>query len=115
MKILIDENLPKRLRQALVGHEAYTVPQMGWATKKNGELLKLMSGQFDVFLTMDSNLQFQQNIASYPIRFIRLVAPSNKLSTVLPLMPYVLGALDTLQPGELIEISLPAEPEEDAS
>lgn len=62
MKILLDECLPRKLKFELSGHEAYTVPQMGWASKKNGELLALMSEQFDVFLTVDSNMQHQQNL-----------------------------------------------------
>ena len=63
MRILLDECLPKRLKRDLVGHEARTVPEMGWASKKNGELLVLAEAGFDVFLTVDRNLSFQQDIA----------------------------------------------------
>ncbi len=56
MKMLIDECLPRKLKHELPGHEVRTVPEMGWAGKKNGELLRLMSGQFDVFVTIDRNL-----------------------------------------------------------
>jgi predicted nuclease of predicted toxin-antitoxin system len=57
VKILIDECLPRKLKNALPDHEVKTVPEMGWAGKKNGELLKLMIGVFDVFITVDSNLK----------------------------------------------------------
>ena len=60
MRILLDECLPKRLKRDLTGHTARTVPEMGWAGKENGELLALATGQFDVFLTVDRNLSFQQ-------------------------------------------------------
>lgn len=60
MRILLDECLPKRLERNLVGHEARTVPEMGWVSTQNGELLALAEGAFDVFLTVDRNLSFQQ-------------------------------------------------------
>lgn len=60
MKLLLDENLPKKLKKDLSIHEVYTVHDMGWNSKKNGELLKLMLNKgFDVLLTFDKNLQFQ--------------------------------------------------------
>ena len=62
MRILLDECLPKRLKRDLVGHQARTVPEMGWASKKNGELLALAEAEFDVFVTVDRNLSFQQDV-----------------------------------------------------
>jgi predicted nuclease of predicted toxin-antitoxin system len=67
MKILIDECLPRKLKHEFPGHEVRTVPEMGWASKKNGELLALMSGQFDVFLTKDNNLQHQHTLSQVSI------------------------------------------------
>jgi predicted nuclease of predicted toxin-antitoxin system len=73
VRILLDECLPRRLKRDLVGHHARTVPEMGWASKKNGELLALAEADFDVFLTVDRNLSSQQNIdrfdgGSWPAR-----------------------------------------------
>jgi predicted nuclease of predicted toxin-antitoxin system len=64
VRVLLDECLPKRLKRELVGHDTRTVPEMGWASKRNGELLALAVGRFDVFLTADRNLSFQQDVAA---------------------------------------------------
>ena len=66
MKILIDECLPRKLKYTLSDHDAITVPEAGWAGKKNGELLRLMSEEnFEVFITVDSNMQYQQQLPIY--------------------------------------------------
>jgi hypothetical protein len=63
MRILLDECVPRRLARELAGHDVRTVPEMGWSGKRNGELLQLMAGQgFEVFLTVDQNLRYQQNL-----------------------------------------------------
>jgi hypothetical protein len=64
VRVLLDECLPKRLKRELVGHDTRTIPEMGWASKRNGELLALAVGRFDVFLTADRNLSFQQDVAA---------------------------------------------------
>jgi predicted nuclease of predicted toxin-antitoxin system len=64
MRILLDECVDWRLARDVVGHDVRTARQMGWTTIKNSELLALASGQFDVFVTVDRNLSFQQNLAS---------------------------------------------------
>lgn len=102
MKILIDECLPRRLKNALPDYEVKTVPEAGWAGKKNGELLRLMTGVFDVFITIDNNLEHQQQLQNMPISFVVLSAKNNKLETLLPLMAIVQTALQTLQPGQVI-------------
>jgi hypothetical protein len=77
MRILLDEDLPRRLGPLLVGHYTTTVPLSGWSGIKNGQLLALASTKFDIFLTMDQNLEFQQNLASVPSRAtVRAVASS---------------------------------------
>ncbi len=78
---------------------------MGWSGKKNGELLQLMTGQFDIFITIDNNMQHQHNLADKPIAFIVLTAHNNKLETLKPLMPKVAETLQTIQPGHLVEIT----------
>jgi predicted nuclease of predicted toxin-antitoxin system len=78
VRILLDECLPKRLKRDLVGHEAQTVPEMGWASKTNGELLALAESGFDVFLTVDRNLSFQQEITRFNVAVVVLVAKGNR-------------------------------------
>lgn len=105
MKILIDECLPRKLKRELPGHEVKTVPEAGWSGTKNGVLLQLMAGIYDVFITIDNNLQDQQKLASQPVRFIVLAAVNNKLETLVPLMPDVREALKTIQPGQVAKVS----------
>src|SRR5438046_1504532 len=100
MRILLDECVPRRLRREFPDHEVHTVPEMGWSGKKNGELLQLMLPEnFEVFLTVDQNLRYQQNLRTAHIAVVVLVAPSNRLADLLPLMPSILAALGTIQPG----------------
>jgi hypothetical protein len=62
MRVLLDECVPAAVKSGLAGHEVRTVGRMGWAGKKNGELLKLASKRFDVFVTVDRSLTHQQNV-----------------------------------------------------
>ena len=88
MKILLDENLPIKLRVDFgENHEVYTVQYMGWSGKKSGKLLGLMVFHgFDVLVTLDKNIQFQQNIDKFPIQYFILDANENKIDT---LQPYI--------------------------
>ena len=95
MRVLLDECLPRRLKRELAGHEARTVPEMGWASKRNGELLALAVGQFDAFVTADRNLSHQQDLSSFDIAVVVLVARSNRLDDLRPLVPRVLEILPT--------------------
>ena len=95
MRVLLDECLPRRLKRELVGHDARTVPEMGWASKRNGELLALAVGQFDVFLTADRNLSYQQDVSSFDIAIVVLVARSNRFEDLRPLAPRILEILPT--------------------
>lgn len=74
MKILIDESLPRDLKNHFPGHSVATVPERGWASKSNGALLTLAAGDFDVFLTADQSLEHQQNLSNYDIGIVVLVA-----------------------------------------
>lgn len=106
MRILLDECVPRRLKRELPGHEVRTVPEMGWSGKKNGELLQLMQGQnFDVFLTTDQNVRYQQNLQAAGIAIVVLVAPTNRLSDLIPLMPSALTALAAIHPGDVVEVT----------
>ncbi len=88
----------------LVGHTAQTVQQMGWAGVKNGALLSLMAGKFDVFLTSDQNIPYQQNTTTLPVALVILVAPSNRLDALEPLVPKVLAILPSLQSGSITTV-----------
>ena len=101
MRVLLDECLPKRLARELPGQEACTVQQMGWSGISNGKLLSLMRGQFDAFITVDSNLAYQQNLSILPVAVVVLRAPSNKIEDLRPLLPGLLATLASLKPGEL--------------
>lgn len=83
---------------------------MGWAAFKNGELLTTAEAEFDVFLTVDQNIQHQQNLQDRPLAIIVLVARNNRLETLSPLMPEVTVILPTVRPGELIVIGTPCTP-----
>jgi predicted nuclease of predicted toxin-antitoxin system len=105
MKILIDECLPRRLKRSLPGHQVMTVVERGWAGTKNGALLARMEREFDVFITVDQNMQYQHDLETIAIAFVVLRAVSNKIESLVPLMPRVLEALNTIQPGDVVEIS----------
>jgi len=100
VRALLDECLPRRLKRDLIGHEVRTVPEMGWAGKRNSELLRLAEREFDAFLTVDRKLQHQQKLSAFRIAVIVLVAPSNSLLDLRPLIPKVLEALPQAKPGE---------------
>ncbi len=105
MRILIDECLNWRLGRALTGHYAVSAQKMGWSGIKNGQLLKLaVENAFDVFLTGDRNLSFQQNTTQFQIAVVVLEADGIQLHQTLPLMPKVLALLPTLQPGQVVKI-----------
>jgi hypothetical protein len=107
MRVLLDECLPRKLKRSIVGHDVVTVQERGWSSKKNGELLRLMDGMVDVFLTSDQNLRYQQNLATISFSIIVLVVPDNRLPTLEPLMRQVQTLLETITPGSVVEV-LPA-------
>jgi len=104
MRILLDEDLPLRLGALLVGHRIETVHRSGWSGIKNGELLALAATWFDVFLTMDGNLEFQQNLATLPISVLVVDAVSNRLGHLTPLVPSILRELNHIPPKSLRRI-----------
>ena len=87
MRLLLDECVDWRLGRELAPHEVKTARQMGWTTLKNGELLALASAQFDVFVTVDRNLSFQQDVVSFSIVVLVLQARTNRLADLRPLLP----------------------------
>lgn len=99
MRVLLDECLPRRLKRELIGHDARTAPEMGWASKRNGELLRLAEREFEVFLTVDRKLQYQQKLSAFKIAVIVMVAQTNSLLGLRPLIPEVLQTLPGAKPG----------------
>jgi hypothetical protein len=89
VRVLLDECLPRRLKRELVGHDVKTAPEIGWASKRNGELLALAAGQFDVFLTADRNLFYQRDVSQFDIAVVVLVARSNAIEALRPLVPFI--------------------------
>ncbi|MSQ77020.1 MAG: hypothetical protein EXR97_01005 [Nitrospiraceae bacterium] len=106
MKVLLDECIDRRLAREIEGHEVVTVPQAGWAGIKNGELLRLAQAQFDVFVTVDRNLSFQQSLPSFSIAAIVLRAPTNRLKDLRPLVPRLIQALPLVPKGEVRWVGL---------
>ena len=104
MRVLLDECLPKRLKSSLVGHDVQTVPEAGWAGKKNGELIRLAAGTFDAFITIDKNLAYQQNLTDLPFGVVVLSARSNRLADLEPLVPRIIEALGVVRPGHLVRV-----------
>ena len=102
MRILIDECLPKKLKLELPDHYVQTVPEAGWAGKQNGELLRLAEKDFDVLLTNDQNMEHQQHLKQFDLAFIVLVAATNDIDDLRPLMITVNDALSTLVAGDIV-------------
>ena len=108
MRILLDENLPRKLTGHLVTHACQTVVECGWAGKKNGELLGLADLQFDVLLTLDKNMPYQQKLDTKRIALLIVRARSNRIQDLLVLIPECLAALKSIQPRQVVRIgSLP--------
>jgi predicted nuclease of predicted toxin-antitoxin system len=101
MKVLLDECLPKKLKREVEADEVKTVPEAGWASKKNGELLRLAQMDFDILLTNDQNLEHQQVLKKFDLAFVVLVAPTNDIEDLKPLMPAANEAMRTIKPGEI--------------
>jgi predicted nuclease of predicted toxin-antitoxin system len=102
MRILLDESLPRRLRGVFAGHEVVTVVEAGWSSVRNGELLQLASADFDLFVTADQNLQYQQNLDALPISVAVLVARDNQLATLHGPALDLLSRLDRLVPRSFV-------------
>jgi len=105
MRILLDESLPRKLALSITGHEVQTVQKQGWAGLKNGELLRRASESFEVLVTGDQSLEFQQNLAKVSVAVVVLVAKNNRIETLRPLIPKLLAVLESIQRGQLVRVS----------
>ena len=104
MRVLLDECVPRALREHLPGHEVRTVKESGWAGVKNGELQRLAAKRFDVVLTVDRNLEYQQNFLGADVAVIVMHAPSNDIALLQPLMQKVLHAIPGAKRGVVTNI-----------
>jgi hypothetical protein len=89
----------------LPGHDVVTVPEMGWAGREDGEIIRLANGRFDVFITADQNLQYQQNLKDSDIPIIVLAARTNRINDLRPLISSVMQALEGIESGDIVQIS----------
>lgn len=105
MRILLDECVPRPLKRQLADYDIRTVVEMGWSGKKNGELLRLMSQEsFTILITTDQNLRYQQNLQQAGVAVVVLVARSNRMSDLVPLIPIVCTVLSAIAAGDVIEV-----------
>ena len=101
MRVLLDECVTRYLKQEFIGHEAHTVEEAGFKGLKNGRLLQAASGHYDVLVTVDQNLRYQQNLLTLAVAVIVLKARRSTYPMLKPLMPKVLEALTKIKPGEV--------------
>lgn len=101
MRVLLDECLPKKLKAHIVADLVQTVPEAGWAGTQNGELLRLAERNFDVLVTNDQNIEHQQVVSRFDLGFVVLVAPTNDIVDLLPLMPELNRILPTAKAGTI--------------
>jgi len=104
VKILLDESVPRLLKLRLPQLDISTVQEMGWAGLRNGELLRRAEEHFDLFVTADQNLRYQQNLSGRTLAI--LVLPSNQVPLVTRLVPAVEALLATIQPGTVVDVPL---------
>ena len=105
MRILLDECLDLRLRHEFPGHECVTVQYLEAKGLKDGKLLDLVGDQFDVLITTDGTMPFQQNLSKYKrISAILITEGDGSIVTIMPLLPLIRAALETIKPGEWVRI-----------
>jgi predicted nuclease of predicted toxin-antitoxin system len=105
MRVLLDECVNPRLAAAFQNHSVRTVLEMGWGGITNGKLLALAQGGFDVFVTIDRSLEYQQNLRKLNFGILVIRVPDNKIGSYRPLFPELLMAAEALQPGEVVRIA----------
>jgi hypothetical protein len=106
VRLLLDECVDRGLAREIAGHEVTTVPDAGWASAQNGELLALAQKRFDAFITTDRNLAFQQRLANFSIAIVILRARTNRLADLRPLVPKLLQILPTAKRGEVTWVEI---------
>lgn len=104
MKLLLDESVPWGFRHYMTGHDARTARYMRWDGKDNGELLALARDEFDVLITVDEDMPYQQNITERDVAVVILIAGTNDVNDLRPLVPELLNRIPLLKRGEVVRI-----------
>jgi len=109
MRLLLDECVPRKLKFLFTaeGHACKTARESGFDGKTNGELLALAEPLFDALITIDRNIRHQQNLTGRNIAILVLCGRSNDISDIAPLVPHALATLEALNPGQVVEVTLP--------
>jgi len=107
MRVLLDESIPRKLGFLLTGHYVRTVQQMGWGGLLNGELLRVASADFDVLVSGDQNMAYQQNSGQLPMSVVTLLAINNKLESFQPLVPQLLALIATIEQQRFYSLGEP--------
>jgi len=103
-RVLFDENMPRKLRRDLPEFHIRTAQEQGWSTYQNGQLLKQLSGTFDVLVTIDQNIRHQQNLPQFNVGVVAIEVPDTRLVLLRQLIPEIREAIAMVQPGQLIII-----------
>lgn len=104
--MLLDECVPRRLSRELPGHDVRTVSEIGWSGIKNGPLLRRASHEFDLFLTVDQGFEYQQNLFGVDLAIVVMVAATNNIDDLRPLMPRVRETLSSASPGTIVKVQI---------
>jgi predicted nuclease of predicted toxin-antitoxin system len=104
-RVLFDEDVPRQLRRDLSAFEIRTVQEQGWSSLKNGELLRIASSRFDVLLTADKNLQYQQNLPKFNIGVVVLALLDTRLPSLRAKLAGIEAAIATVKPGTVIQVT----------
>ena len=104
--MLLDECVPRKLKREIPGHDIRTVTEMGWSGIKNGPLLRRAAQEFDVFLTVDQGVEYQQNLSGVHLAIIVMVAATNDIDDLRPLMPQVRQALEKSSLGSIVRVQI---------
>lgn len=105
MRILVDECVPRQIVQFFQNDEIHTVPELGWSGIKNGELIKLAEAKFDIFITSDRNLRYQQNLTDRKISIVEL--STNDRDMILSSREKIIHSVSTLSDKSYLEVTLP--------
>jgi len=103
----LDECLDRKFANEMTGHEVQTVAKAGWASLKNGKLLRRAETHFDILVTTDRSLIYQQNLPNFDIAVIVLLARSNKAKDLLPFLPELLASIPKVRPGTSLVLRRP--------
>ena len=104
-RVLLDENMDRKLKRSFdTSFDVLTMRELGWNGKKNGELLSVAELEFDVLVTLDRNMQYQQNLPKYDLAIVLILSYSNRRGDIEPAMDKVNRAVSEAQPGTLMTV-----------